>query len=87
MEVLSPFVQDSSVAYSIGLLNLRQQMPLYGYGLASVDQLSQYPKSYSQPPIYVHSRYDLNKLLGQFIVDKSCLLADGRVENLLLVKF
>ena len=85
MEVLSPFVHDASRAHSIGLLNARQQMPFYEYGVASVDQLSQYPKTTFQPPVYVHSRRDFNKLLGCLSVDKSCLLADGRVENILLV--
>jgi len=85
MAVLSPFVHDASRAHSIGLLNARQKMPFYGYGVASVDQLSQSPKTGLQPPVYAHSRRDLNKLLGYLSVDKSCLLSGGRVENIMLV--
>ena len=85
LEVLSAHMHDTTRAYSIGLLNNRYQLPLYEYGIIDIDRLAQQPKNSPQPTVYNHSRRDFNYNLDFLTIDKSCLLADGRVENVLRV--
>lgn len=85
LEVLSVHMHDTARAYSIGLLNSRYQLPVYEYGIIDIDRLAQQPKNRLESVIYYHSRHDFNHNLDFLTIDKSCLLADGRVENVLRV--
>ena len=86
LEVLRPYVHTHSKAHSIGLLNNRYQLPSYEYGLLDRNNLIQQPNDIFKATVYGHSRQQFNDSLEYLMVDKSCLLADGRVENVLLVK-
>jgi len=86
LEALHPYVHRHSRAHSIGLLNNRYRLPALEYGLCDNSTLSQQPNDELKTKVYGHSRQQFNDSLDYFRVDKSCLLADGRVENVLLVK-
>lgn len=86
LEALRPYVHKRSRAHSIGLLNNRYQLPAYEYGLCDSTTLAQQPNDDLKTTVYGHSRQQFNDSLEYLMVDKSCLLADGRVENVLLVK-
>ncbi|MGB1158579.1 MAG: hypothetical protein ACPG3V_04200 [Porticoccaceae bacterium] len=83
VEALSPHLKSSTRAHSISLLNNRTQLPACSYGIQSVDRLVQLPRVVPQPTCYAHSRQDLNSNLSGWTIDRSCLLADGRVESIL----
>lgn len=83
LEALSPHMQESTRAHSIGLLNSRYHLPLYEYGIIDINRLQQQPKNSPQSKVYNHSRRDFSHNLNFFTIDKSCLLADGRIENVL----
>lgn len=85
LEALSPHIHNRTRAHGIGLLNSCYQPPLYQYGIIDINRLQQQPKSSPQSRVYNHSRRDFNHNLDFFTIDKSCLLADGRVENVLRV--
>ena len=86
LEALRPYVHKHTRAHSIGLLNNRYQLPAFEYGLCDRTLLAQQPNDDLKSKVYNHSRQQLNDSLDYWRVDKSCLLADGRVENVLLVK-
>lgn len=86
LEALQPHIHSGSRGHSIGLLNNRYQLPCYEYGILDRNSLIQQPIENFKAATYSHSRQQFNDSLGYLTVDKSCLLADGRVENVLLVQ-
>jgi hypothetical protein len=86
LEAVRPYVHKHTRAHSIGLLNNRYQLPAFEYGLCDRTLLAQQPNDDLKSKVYNHSRQQFNDSLDYWRVDKSCLLADGRVENVLLVK-
>ena len=86
LEALHPYVHKHTRAHSIGLLNNRYPLPAFEYGLCDSTSLAQQPNDSLKSKVYSHSRQKFNDSLDYWRVDKSCLLADGRVENVLLVK-
>jgi len=83
VEALSPHIKSSTRAHSISLLNNRSQLPACSYGIKAANRLVQLPSSAPQPTYYAHSRQDLSSNLNEWTIDRSCLLADGRVESIL----
>ncbi|MBT3619090.1 MAG: hypothetical protein HN523_01530 [Porticoccaceae bacterium] len=83
IEALDPYIDAETRAHSLGILNARNGLPYYQYGIRGMDSLRQTELAGSQPPIYPHSQRDLISLLDYFEVDKSRLMPDGRVEYFL----
>ena len=85
LEALAPHFHNRTRAHSIGQLNARQKMVFSEYGISKIDALYHQPNDSQSPKLYAHTRHDFAKLLGYLRVDRSCLLAGNRVENLLLL--
>lgn len=82
-EALKPNVGRYTRGFGLGVLNARCQLPHSCYGLMSDSSLTQCPRDGEPMPVYPHSQRDLNDFLGYLEIDKSRLMADGRVEYLL----
>ncbi|MDG1310791.1 MAG: hypothetical protein P8P26_01865 [Porticoccaceae bacterium] len=80
---LSPYIDNYSRGYSLGLLNARNHLPHCRYGIESANRHSQCEITGDQPQIYPHSQRDLSDLLDFFEIDTSRLMPHGRIEYVL----
>lgn len=84
MEALDSHIGRDTLGYSIGVHHADAPLPFMQYGIERPSQVRQVYRAGIQSRVFPRSQRDLHHLLGYFEIEKCCLLADGRVEYLLL---
>ena len=83
LEALRPHLSAATRGYCLGAMRATP-MPHYHYGLADADTMTQVPRGGSPLRLYTHTHTDLAGLLAPFVISKSRLMEEGRLECLLV---
>jgi len=83
MHTLRPHLHTGSLAHGFAVHNLRTAQSRLTYGVVDVDQISLRPRTTDLPGYSPYNRGQLEKLLDCFLVSRSVLLPDSRLELLL----
>ena len=80
VQALQPYVHDDTRSHGFGMLNAKTVLPNNQYGIRGLEELSVRSRHEPELPVYPHSQRELNQLLGDFQINKSRLMVDGRLE-------
>ena len=83
LEALQPHLSAATRGYCLGAMRATP-MPHYHYGLADADTITQVPRGGAPLRLYTHTQADLAGLLAPFVISKSRLMEEGRLECLLV---
>jgi hypothetical protein len=83
LEALRPHLSAATRGYCLGAMRATP-MPHYHYGLAGPDTITQVPRGGAPLRLYTHTQADLAGLLAPFVISKSRLMEEGRLECLLV---
>ncbi len=81
--VLRPFVHKGTLAHAFGVFNSKTTLLNRQYGLAGKDRITVRQRHEEQLVTHQHSLVNLQRQFSGFDVNRSTLLADGRLEMLL----
>ncbi|MDE0840746.1 MAG: hypothetical protein OSA42_01000 [Porticoccaceae bacterium] len=85
LEALGPHLSATTRGYCLGSMHAAQ-MPHYHYGLADANNMTQVRRLESVMPLHGHTQSELGGLLKPFVITKSRLMDEGRLECLLFYK-
>ena len=83
---LRPYIHPGTIAHGFGVLNTSTTLKNQLYGIASRDELVIRPRPNNALKCYPHPQAELDKLLPDFTIGHSLLLAGGQLEMLLNTK-
>ena len=83
VEALRPYVHDDTRSHGFGMLNAKTVLNNNQYGIRHLDLLSYRRRDKPELLVYPHSQRELIQLLGNFLINKSRLMVDGRLEFVL----
>lgn len=83
VQAVGAHMRDGARCHGFGMLNSRTQLTSNHYGIRTLETLTLRRRDDCNLAVYPHSQRELTQLLGNFLIKKSLLMVDGRLEFVL----